>query len=105
MKTNVIIEEPIFILESDYNDMRGNSGETVRVYADDLKKAKVGDEWAATDTNGCGRGNVCESIEVVYKTDSGVAVLYRRWGTTDSNNPEDWEDEPQLIWVELHQHH
>ena len=101
MKTNVIVEEPLFILTSDFNDMRGNSGETVKVYASDLKKAKVGDDFAATYTNGCGRGNVCESIEIIYKTDSGCAVLHRVWGTTDEDTPKDWEEEPQLIWVEL----
>ena len=41
------------------------------------------------------------SAEVVYKTDDGVAVLHRKWGTTDSPDPERWEDAPELVWYEF----
>ena len=98
MKTEVIVEQPIFNLET--SDWDG-SGE-LKVYAADLKKAKVGDTFVPYADTNCGRAVDTEMIEVVYKSDNGVAVLYRHYGTTDSPNPVDWEDEPKLIWVELH---
>lgn len=41
------------------------------------------------------------SHERFKKNEKGVAVIYRNWGTTDSDNPEDWEEEPELWWIEL----
>ena len=99
MNTNRIVEEPIFLLKTrSYN----GSGESVAVYAADLKRADVGDEWCADDTGNCGRDCFSESVKVVYQDDNGCAVLHRQWGTSDSSNPEEWESDPELIWVELH---
>ena len=99
MNTNRVVEEPIFsIYSSSYN----GRGETVDVFASDLRWADVGATWSAEDTGSCGRDCHCESLKIVYKNSDGCAVLHRVWGTTDSPDPEDWESDPDLIWVELH---
>lgn len=86
-------------------EMLGSSydgdGELVEVTYADLRAANIGDMWEARDTHNCGRALDEESAEVVYKTDDGVAVLRREWGTTDSPNPQDWEEVPVLIWYEF----
>lgn len=99
MNTRTIVEEPIFILESGSYD---GHGETVNIYASDLKRADVGAEWCADDTGNCGRSCYSASVKVVYKDDDGCAVLSRRWGTTDSSDPKPWNSVPALIWIELH---
>lgn len=101
METKVLVESPIVVLESDYCDFRGGRGEEIHLYARDFKEAMVGKIWTADYVGSCGRGNSCESLEVVYKNERGVAVIYRSWGTTDSDNPEDWEEKPELWWIEL----
>lgn len=101
MKTNVIAEQPMITLKSQYSDFKGGEGEVINIFAKDLKAAEIGEEWVADFTNCCGRGNDCESLKVVYKDDRGVAAVYRNWGTTNEDNPEDWEEEPQLLWFEL----
>lgn len=99
MDTNVIFEKPLFSLHSrSYN---GN-GERVDVYYDDLCHADVGCCWAADATGNCGRDNFCESIKLVYKDTKGCAVLHRRWGTSDDPNPEEWESNPELFWIDFH---
>lgn len=98
METKVIVEEPLFVLTtSDYN----GSGE-LEIYASDLKKSKVGDKFIPYANTNCGRAVDEESLEVVYKSADGVAVIYRHYGTTDSPSPEAWKDDPKLFWVELH---
>lgn len=98
MKTSVKKEAPAFVLwGSSYN----GCGEDVEVSYDTLRAADVGDKWVGSDNNNCGRAVRRESAEVIHKTDDGVAVLHRKWGTTDSPNPESWEDAPELIWYEF----
>ncbi|WP_298594835.1 hypothetical protein [uncultured Mitsuokella sp.] len=98
MKMEVKKEAPAFILRgSSYN----GCGEYVEVSYTDLRAANIGDAWEGYDNHNCGRALNEESAEVVYKTDNGVAVLRRRWGTTDSPDPENWEDAPELIWYEF----
>lgn len=98
MKTNTIKESPVFYLSaSSYN----GGGETIEVSISMLKKADVGTKWESNDFSNCGRGVHEESIEVVYKNASGCAVLYKEWGTTDGSYPEDYEEDPELIWFEF----
>ena len=98
MKTNTIKESPVFYLSaSSYN----GGGETIEVSISMLKKADVGTKWESNDFSNCGRGVHEESIEVVYKNASGCAVLYKEWGTTDGSDPEDYEEDPELIWFEF----
>ena len=98
MKTNTIKESPVFYLSaSSYN----GGGEIREVSISMLKKADVGTKWESNDFSNCGRGVHEESIEVVYKNASGCAVLCKEWGTSDSPDPEDWENDPELIWVEF----
>ena len=98
MNTRVIVEEPMVMLQS--NCAFSDEHEYIEIYAAELRAAEIGKTWEASYCAN-GRGNQCESVEVVYKTTSGVALLYRRWGTTDSDNPQPWEDDPELWWVEL----
>lgn len=101
MKMKSFREEPVFTLKSSVNDFNGSEGETVKVYVEEVKHAEVGKAWAALNPTNCGRGEFCESMEIVYKTSEGVAFLHRKWGTTDSDNPLPWEDVPELIWFEF----
>lgn len=98
MKVSSKKEAAAFVLQSSsYNGY----GEPIEVSYTALREADVGDCWCGYDNHGCGRDVRSESAEVVYKTDDGVAVLRRRWGTTDSPDPESWEDAPELIWYEF----
>ena len=95
MKTEVIREAPAFVLQgSSYN----GCGEPVEVSYADLRAANIGDTWEAHDTHNCGRALKEESAEVVYKMPQGGAVLFRCWGTTDSPDPQSWEEAPKLVW-------
>ena len=98
METKVFVDNPMFGLQSSCS--WSDKGDWIEVYAADLRRAEVGTIWSA-DFCDNGRGNDCESAEVVYKTAEGVAVLYRRWGTTDSDDPKPWENDPELWWIEL----
>ena len=98
MKMEVKKEAAAFVLQgSSYN----GAGEEVEVSYADLRASAVGDTWEAHDSHNCGRALNEESAEVVYKTADGVAVLFRNWGTTDSPDPQDWENPPELIWYEF----
>ena len=98
MKMEVIQEKPAFVLRAgSYNGQE----EGVEVSFADLRNAKVGDKWENRDSHNCGRDLFEGSAEVVYKTEEGVAVLFRAEGTTDSPNPEPWEAEPCLTWFEF----
>ncbi len=98
MQTETILEKPAFVLQaSSYN----GSDPDVEVSVTDLRNAKVGDKWENRDSHNCGRNLFEESAEVVYKTEKGVAVLFRTEGTTDSSDPEPWEADPDLRWFEF----
>ena len=97
METRVIVEEPLIVLQSSCS--YSNEHDFIEIYAAELKAAEVGKRWVA-DYCDNGRANECESLEVVYKTAKGIALLYRRWGTTDADMPQSWKDDPQLWWVE-----
>lgn len=92
MNMSVIIEEPLLTLSS-YND----HGEEVniRLFADDFRAAEIGKKWEAYVCN----TRSAESLEVVYKNSSGIACLYRNFG---SSGWDEWEHDPELIWFELH---
>ena len=100
MKTEMDImkEEAAFEMQGSSYD---GDGELVEVSYSDLRAANIGDTWEARDTHNCGRALDEESAEVVYKTADGVAVLFRNWGTTDSPDPQDWANPPELIWYEF----
>lgn len=76
METKVLVESPIVVLESDYCDFRGGRGEEIHLYARDFKEAMVGKIWTADYVGSCGRGNSCESLEVVYKNKKGGLPLF-----------------------------
>lgn len=98
MKVSVKKEVAAFVLQgSSYN----GCGEPVEVNYAELRAAAVGDKWEAYDNHNCGRAVHSESAEVVYRTAQGAAVLFRSWGTTDSPDPQSWEDAPELVWYEF----
>ena len=98
MKMEVKKETAAFVLQgSSYN----GCGEPVEVSYADLRAANIGHTWEAHDTHNCGRALKEESAEVVYKTEQGVAVLFRNWGTTDDPDPQSWEKAPELVWYEF----
>ena len=98
MKVSVKKEVAAFVLQgSSYN----GAGEEVEASYADLRAANIGDTWEAFSDDNCGRAVHSESAEVVHKTTQGAAVLFRNWGTTDSPNPESWEEAPELVWYEF----
>ena len=98
MKMEVKKEVAAFVLQgSSYN----GAGELVEVSYAELRAANIGDVWEGYDNHSCGRAVHSESAEVVYKTEQGVAVLFRNWGTTDSPDPQSWEKKPELVWYEF----
>lgn len=88
MKTNLIKERPVY----HYTGCCPEFGQEIRLYADDLKNANVGDGWMCTDQdrypNRTEEWDV--SVKVVYKDEYGIALLEK------TNN------EPMIIWIELH---
>jgi hypothetical protein len=98
MKTSVICEKPLFELTT---RSYSGTGEGVDITREMLCQAQVGQVWQSHESHACGRGVHEESLEVVYKTHRGCACLFREWGTTNEDNPESWENDPELIWFEL----
>ena len=99
MKTEVIMEQPLIVLEggSGYSD----EGENLPITARMLRETEVGKVFRSYMGNVI-RDSVEESLEIVYKNDLGVAGVLRTYGNTDSpsvNNS--YENEPKLIWFEL----
>ena len=98
MKTEIIMERPAFTLQgSSYNGV----GETTEVSFAELRRAEVGERWEAFDTHNCRRDLSEESAEVVYKTEDGVAILFRAEGTSDDPTPQPWQAKPRLKWFEF----
>ena len=88
MKTNLIKEEPVY----HYEGCCPEFGQSICLYADDLKIASIGDTWSCEDQDKYpNRSREWEvSVTVIYKDEYGVALL----------EPND--NEPRLLWVELH---
>lgn len=96
MKTAIKKIEPVFRL---YGSSYNGCYEKIELFVDDLRNADIGTKWISSG-GCCGRGLREESLEIIYKNAEGCAVLRRIWGTTDSPDPEFWENDPELIWVE-----
>ena len=88
MKTNLIKETPVY----HYEGCCPEFGQSICLYADDLKIANVGETWSCDDQDRYpNRTQVWTvSVRIVYKDEHGVALLERN------------DDEPRLLWVELH---
>ena len=100
MKTETKVEKPLLILKG--RSLYNNDARDTRVFANELKNAQVGAMFSSYG-GGEPRGNVWETIEVVYKNGLGVAAVLRSQGYYDSSNQENkWEAEPELIWFEIH---
>lgn len=93
MKLEVVTERPAFTLNG--------SAETVEVSFTDLRAAETGAMWETGTPYNDGHNLDEEIAEVVYKTDDGVAVLFRRWGTRDDLPLGGWEAAPVLKWFEF----
>ena len=88
MKTNLIKETPVY----HYEGCCPEFGQSICLYADDLKIASIGDTWSCEDQDKYpNRSREWEvSVTVIYKDEYGVALLERN------------DNEPELFWVELH---
>ena len=88
MKTNLIKETPVY----HYEGCCAEFGQSICLYADDLKCANIGDTWSCEDQDKYpNRSREWEvSVTVIYKDERGIALLERI------------DDEPELFWVELH---
>ena len=89
LKTELIKETPVY----NYEGCCSEFGQFIRLYADDLRHANVGDCWLCEDQDKYpNRTREWEVLtKLVYKDEHGVALLER----VDNNDP-------TLIWVELH---
>ena len=89
LKTELIKETPVYYYEGCCPEF----GQEIRLFAHDLKIANVGDQWECDDQD-CYPNRTKEwivSVKVIYKDEHGVVLLER----VDNNDP-------TLIWVELH---
>ena len=88
MKTNLIKETPVY----HYEGCCPEFGQSICLYSDDLKIANIGETWSCDDQDRYpNRTQVWTvSVRIVYKDEHGVALLERN------------DDEPRLLWVELH---
>ena len=98
METKVKYEYPAFSL---IGNAYGVDDEEVDISFPVLRKAEVGKEWVALNPSNIGRAELNESLKVVFRDENGCACLMRRWGTTNEDSPQDWEDDPVLYWVEF----
>ena len=88
MKTNLIKETPVY----HYEGCCPEFGQSICLYADDLKCANIGDTWSCEDQDKYpNRSREWEvSVTIIYKNEYGVALLEQN------------DNEPELLWVELH---
>lgn len=98
MQTTVVREEPVFTIVG-ANGWDGGR-KIVSVSWSDLRNAHVGTRWEAHDPTNCVRASRSEEAEVVYRSREGVAVLFRKLGTTDSPEPEPLES-VELVWFDF----
>lgn len=94
MKTRLVVEQELFVLVSSCY----NSSARLRVTKRMLEKAPIGKVFTPERSNSCGRDVVEEELKVIYKDSKGVACILSTTGTTDSPNPEDVEEEDEIIW-------
>ena len=66
-----------------------------------LKEANIGDCFYS-DGGHIARDRLWQEIEVIYKSQKGIALLFREKGNYDSPEMENYyENLPRLIWVEF----
>ena len=99
MKTETKVEKSLLILRG--RSLYTNDARDERIVASALKNAQVGAIFSSYGGSEP-RGNVWETLEVVYKNGRGVAGLLRSQGYYDSSAQEkEWAAEPVLIWFEI----
>ena len=88
MEIELFKETPVY----HYEGCCPEFGQSICLYADDLKIASIGDTWSCEDQDKYpNRSREWEvSVRIVYKDEYGVALLERN------------DNEPRLLWVELH---
>lgn len=102
MTVDVVNEEPAFTLHGCGGwDTEPENDELVPVSWQELREAPVGHTWQALYRGNIRRAIRNESATVVFRSERGCALLFRRWGVTDSDNATDWEGAPELVWYEF----
>ena len=88
MKMDLIKETPLYY----YEGCCPEYGQEIRLYADDIRNANVGDGWMCTDQDRYpNRQHEWDvTVKVIYKDEHGAALLERN------------DNESRLLWVELH---
>lgn len=88
MKMELIEERPVY----NYVGCCPEYGQEIKLFADDIKNASIGDEWSCSDQDRFpNRQYEWEvTVKVIYKDEYGAALLERN------------DNEPRLLWVELH---
>ena len=93
----IVKEESAFDLRySDYN-----TTEYRKVSWRELKESKIGTEFCVDVASSCGRACDETTATLVYRDDTGCAVVFHHFGTTDEPNPDSWKDDPILQWFEF----
>ena len=99
MKTETKVEKPLLILKG--RSLYTNDARDEKIVASALKNAHVGATFSSYGGS-VPRGNLWETLDVVYKDGCGVAGLLRSHGYYDSPAQEkERESEPVLIWFEI----
>lgn len=89
-------EEPVF--EASYSDYNVYTSE--KYYISDVQKAEIGTVFEAHSNSNCGRAITDKNATLVYKDKRGALLIIHRGGTTDSPDPESWENDPEALWIE-----
>ena len=97
MKTKVVTQEPAFSVE--YSDYNVNGSRSVTW--EELRKDPVGTQYTVQVSGTCGRDVYDETAKIIYKDDTGVAILFQVDCSTDDPNPREYSKEPELCWYQF----
>lgn len=104
MKKIVKKERPLFRLTNWGSGNRNGQSpqeDVLNIYASDLRNAEVGELFSPENFIACHDLEEHESLEIVSKTDRGVAGIFKRTCVSYSYL-EPGQDEKKLVWFELH---
>ena len=91
MNTEIVREKPVYWYEACYNGYDGMEGYEIKLYMDDVLKAKIGETWTVEDQDQYPNRHETWTVETtkVYEDASGVLLI------------EKFDKETvKMIWVE-----